>query len=79
MWRIMREEFKMQGCKTCIHKVDKKKKDQVEPRKYEFKDGSTYETPQSPYANQKCDKGQELKFGIIECPFYSRDLGMVGK
>jgi len=59
------------GCKTCAHKVDKNKKDQVEPRKYEFKDKSTYEAPQSIYINQKCDvKGNTLKFGIMECPNY---------
>lgn len=63
----------MENCKSCIHKVDKKKKDQVEPRKYKFKDLSTHEAPQSPYANQKCDvKGNTLKFGIIDCPNYKR-------
>jgi len=68
--------IKTVSCKTCMHRIDKKKKDQVEQRKDVLLltgEEVIIEYPQSRYANQKCEvEGYELKFGIIDCPNYER-------
>ena len=78
MWRIMKENFRVDSCKSCVFNKEKKKKDIVKQRIDILPiSGKEVEYQISEYKNRACDWGFDLKFGVIDCPMYSKDLGMV--